>query len=253
MTENVRNYREFLRGNLWDGWDEMETDRKKQLPPPLPQKPHPEDTKLIDLVAPDDLTVGKMPLIETIKRRKSRRKFSPDHLTLEELSFLLWATQGVQQVLRDGWITRRTVPAGGSLHSFETYLFVYQDRVEGLETGLYRYLPVEHKLCLLSCETALAEKVTHACRAGHKWVQNSAVLFVWTAIPYRKEWVYSIIAAKLIALDAGHVCQNLYLASEAIGAGTCAIGAFDQTEIDAVIGVDGEEEFVIYVAPVGKI
>jgi len=253
MTENIQIYREFLKSDLWDRWDELETDQKKRIPPPFPQKPYPEDAKLIDLVAPGDLAVGNMPLIEAIKRRKSRRKFTPEPLTLEELSFLLWATQGVRQVLHDGRLTRRTVPAGGSLHSFETYLFVYQDRVEGLKTGLYRYLPVEHKLCLLSSATGLAEKVTRACRAGHRWVENSAVLFVWTAIPYRKEWRYSILSAKLIALDAGHVCQNLYLASEAIGAGTCAIGAYDQPAIDAALGVDGDKEFVIYVAPVGKI
>jgi nitroreductase len=58
---------------------------------------------------------------------------------------------------------------------------------------------------------------------------------------------------KLIALDAGHVCQNLYLAVEAIGAGTCAIDAYDQDKMDALLGVDGKDGFAIHVAPVGKI
>ena len=253
MTENIQVSREFLKGDLWQEWDELETDQKKRIPPPSPQKPYPEDAKLIDLVAPDDLTVGNMPLIEALKRRKSRRKFTPEPLTLEQLSFLLWATQGVRQVLRGGKLTRRTVPASGSLHSLETYLFVYQDRVDGLKTGLYRYQPLEHKLCLLSSDTGLAAKITDACSAGHRWVKNSAVLFVWTAIPYRKEWRYSILSPKIIALDAGHLCQNLYLACEAIGAGTCAIGAYIQPEIDAALGVDGEDEFTIYIAPVGRI
>jgi nitroreductase len=62
-----------------------------------------------------------------------------------------------------------------------------------------------------------------------------------------------IISHKVIAIDAGHVCQNLYLASESIGAGTCAIAAYDQDEMDAILGVDGVEEFTIYIAPVGKI
>ena len=57
----------------------------------------------------------------------------------------------------------------------------------------------------------------------------------------------------VIAVDAGHVCQNLYLACEAIGAGTCAIGAYDQEAMDALIRVDGKDEFVIYIAPVGKV
>jgi len=63
---------------------------------------------------------------------------------------------------------------------------------------------------------------------------------------------YSIVAPKIIAQDSGHLCENLYLACEAIGAGTCAVGAYDQEATDAVVEVDGEEEFVIYLAPVGK-
>ena len=59
-------------------------------------------------------------------------------------------------------------------------------------------------------------------------------------------------SARLIAIDAGHVCQNLYLACEAIGCGTCAIGAFIQTKADELLRLDGKEEFVFYMAPVGK-
>jgi nitroreductase len=77
-------------------------------------------------------------------------------------------------------------------------------------------------------------------------------VFVWTTIPYRTEWRYSIVAHKMIAQESGHVCQNLYLACEAIGAGACAI-TYDQAKIDAILGVDGKDEFAIYVAPVGKV
>ena len=67
------------------------------------------------------------------------------------------------------------------------------------------------------------------------------------------EWRYGAAAHKVIALDAGHVCQNLYLACEAIGAGTCAVAAYDQEAIDRLLRLDGEEEFVVYLAPVGKV
>ena len=81
----------------------------------------------------------------------------------------------------------------------------------------------------------------------------AAVTFIWTAVPYRMEWRYSLAAHKVIALDAGHVCQNLYLACEAVGAGTCAIAAYDQQELDELLGLDGDTEFAVYLAPVGKI
>jgi nitroreductase len=101
----------------------------------------------------------------------------------------------------------------------------------------------------LSAGTALVEKIADTFM---RWVQKSAVVFVWTTIPYRMEWRYSIVAHKMIAQESGHVCQNLYLASESIGAGACAI-TYDQTKVDGILGVDGKDEFAIYVAPVGKV
>ncbi len=80
-----------------------------------------------------------------------------------------------------------------------------------------------------------------------------AVVFIWTAIPRRSEWRFGPNTPKLIAQDIGHLCQNLYLAVEAIGAGTCAIGAYHQSKMDQFLGVDGTEELAIYAAPVGKI
>ena len=67
------------------------------------------------------------------------------------------------------------------------------------------------------------------------------------------EWRHGLAAHKVIALDAGHACQNVYLACEALGAGTCAIAAYDQHRIDELLRLDGEEEFTTYLAPVGRI
>ena len=241
---SIEDYREFLKANVWPEWERIERDQAKGIPHPPWQKPAPEGAALIDLVAPEDLTVGTMPLIEAINRRRSRRKYLQEALSMEELSFLLWTTQGVQRVREGGVATLRTVPSAGARHPFETYLLVH--RVMGLEPGLYRYLALDHKLCFLRPSADL--------EVPEGWfLHNCAVVFAWTVIPYRTEWRYSILSHKPIALDAGHVCQNLYLACEAIGAGTCAIGAYTQADMDALVEVDGVEEFTIYVAPVGKI
>ena len=138
--ESMETYRKFLKTELWLEWKNSETDQKKKIPRPLPQKPYPKEAKLIELVSPRDFTVGKTMLIEAIRRRKSHRKFTAESLNLEELSFLLWATQGVRKVSDSGSATWRTVPSGGSLHPFETYLVL--NRVTGVEAGLYRYLSV---------------------------------------------------------------------------------------------------------------
>jgi SagB-type dehydrogenase family enzyme len=262
--EAMEIYRTFLKSDRWEEWRRLETDQKKGVPPPSPQKPYPKDATLVDLVTPKDLTVGKMPLIEAIEQRRSRREFTEESLTLEELSFLLWATQGVDKgatrAFQD-WLSAkrnvaaakttfalRTVPSAGARHPFETYILVH--RTSGLKPGVYRYLSLEHKLLFLYAGTELTDRIANAFM---RWVQNSAVVFIWTAIPHRTEWRYSIVSHKMIAQESGHVCQNLYLASEAIGAGACAIGAYDQAKVDAIVGVDGKDEFTIYVAPVGKV
>lgn len=252
--ESMDTYRRFLKTHAWEEFanDAIETDMKKGLPRAPVEKPLPEDAELIDLVPAERLTVGDMPLREVIARRRSRRRYTKDPLSLEELSFLLWSVQGVHSVheLKDGIATLRSVPSGGSLHPFETYLLV--NHVEGLNPGLYRYLPMEHKLLFLYADEDLPDKVAEAC-CRQRFVKRGAVAFIWTAIPYRTEWKYSIASHKIIAQDAGHMCENLYLASESIGAGTCAVGAYLQEPMDRILGVDGEEEFTICVAPVGKI
>ena len=246
----IKESRKFLKSDMWDVFRDLQTDQQKRIPPPPFQQPYPEGAQIIDLVPPSALTSGEMPVREAINRRESRRKYTQASLTLEELSFLLWATQGVHEVWRGGGAIRRTVPSAGSRHPFETYLLI--NRVDNVEPGLYRYLSMEHKLYFLFGEPDLAQNVAAACN-GQGFIGTSAVAFIWTAIPYRTEWRYSIISPKIIAMDAGHVCQNLYMACESISAGTCAIGAYDQEALDGILGVDGEEEFTIYVAPVGKV
>jgi len=246
----METYRKFLKAHWWDERDKMVTDAKNQVPPPSTQKPHPENATLIDLVPLENLTVGTLSILETIKRRKSHRRFTEEPLTLEELSFLLWSTQGVRETDGIRSATWRTVPSAGARHPFETYLVA--NRVNGLNPGLYRYLPLEHKVFFLYADSELPAKLSEGSR-GQAFVGQGAVVFIWTVIPYRAEWRYNIVAPKMIALDAGHLCQNLYLASESIGAGTCAIGAYDQDKMDAILDVDGKDEFVIYAAPVGKI
>lgn len=252
--EYPRDYRNFLKSHGLEAWREkrVESDQMRGVQRPPAEKPFPQDAVLIDLVPREELNVGNMPVREVIARRKSRRAFTSEPLSLEELSYLLWATQGISRVGQapDGLIAYRTVPSGGCRHTFETYLVI--NRVTGVEPGLYRYLPLEHKLLFMRSDTELLEQISSAC-CGQEFVGESAVVFIWTTIPYRMEWRYTVGSHKIIALDSGHVCQNLYLAAESIGGGACGIGAYFQKDVDAIIGADGEDEFTIYVAPVGKV
>ncbi|MGC8820352.1 MAG: SagB/ThcOx family dehydrogenase [Fervidobacterium sp.] len=235
--------RNFLKSN-WEELEKFTSDQKKGIPMPPIEKPVQNGAVLIDL--PEVRHIGDKSVSQAIEGRVSHRKYKNIPLTLEKIAFLLWATQGVRKVTPT--VAFRTVPSAGCRHPFETY--VYAISIEGFEEGIYRYLPLEHKLVLHKKEPYLREKIIRAT-LDQTFVGSAAAVFIWTAIPYRTEWRYGPASHKVILLDAGHVCQNLYIACEAINAGTCAIAAYSQKLMDEFIGVDGENEFVIYLAPVG--
>jgi SagB-type dehydrogenase family enzyme len=240
----------FLKDTIRQQIDFSRTGQNRHVPAPPVQKPTLPDAVRIHL--PDGAAalarLGRMPIGEAISRRESVRDYSAVAFSQEELSALLWATQGVRKVLSPT-TALRTVPSAGARHAFETYLMA--SRIEGLSSGLYRYLPFENQLAQLAVDEQIGRKAAAAC-LGQSFVAAAAVTFFWTAIPARVEWRYDLAAHKVIAIDAGHVCQNLYLACTSLGAGSCAIAAYDQNACDRLLGVDGDEEFTVYIAAVGK-
>lgn len=239
----------FLKDTIRKMVDFTATEQSRGIEPPPVQKPYPPAATLFALPGPHGWPgIGNVSVKRAIGDRKSHRAFTPESLSLEELSFLLWATQGLRKM--PAAVTYRTVPSAGCRHALETYLAVF--RVEGVTPGLYRYLPVEHALLPLAAPEQLELSLGQAA-FNQRFVARGAATFIWTTIPVRMEWRYGDASYKVIALDAGHVCQNLYLACEAIRSGTCAIAAYDQEAMDALLGLDGETEFTIYLAPVGKV
>jgi SagB-type dehydrogenase family enzyme len=251
--EVINERRELLKAHNYGAISQeewQESDQKKGVPLPPPEKPYGKEAELIDLVNPENFSVGKVSLIDALGNRKSRRVFTDEAISMEELSFLLWATQGVRMIDEKRVRTKRVVPSGGGCQPFETYLLV--KRVDGIERGIYRYLPIEHKLILVSEDLPNAEELMNKTWF-QRFIGKSAVVFAWAAIPYKTEWRYSSRSYKDILIEAGHICQNLYLACEAIGAGTCAIANYNQKGIDELLQIDGENEITVYLSPVGKV
>ncbi len=247
---SIEENRYFLKDSIRLQIDFSQTAQNRGLPPPSLQKPCPEDVLRIAL--PDGKEtlerLGNKAVGECILQRKSVRNYTNAPLSLDELSMLLYATQGVRKVLGPE-CALRTVPSAGARHTFETYLAV--SRVDSLQPGLYRYLPFDNALAQLRLDDNIGHEAALAC-LGQRFVASAAVTFFWTTIPERMEWRYGLAAHKVIALDAGHVCQNLYLACQSINAGACAIAAYDQAGCDTLLGVDGKDEFTVYITPVGK-
>lgn len=249
--EKKEQMRWFLSDKVRKIVDWRDTDQAKGLPAPQIQKPVDQKDKQNKLKLPKPLgtgSLGEISLADAIARRKSRRAFTKEPLTFEELSFLLWAVQGVRRRIGPNTVLR-TVPSAGGRHAFETYIVALN--VKDLSHGLYRYLPLEHSLLEMRLAENLGDDLIEAA-LGQGFCGDSAAVFIWSVIPYRMEWRYDLAAYRVILMDAGHMCQNLYLACEGVGAGTCAVGAYDQESMDKLIEVDGTDEFTIYMAPVGK-
>jgi len=203
---------------------------------------------VIDLPDPAKCNVKSITIREAIENRKSIRRFAGTPVTLHELSYLLWCTQGVKETI-PGSATFRTVPSAGARHALETYLLV--NNVEELKPGLYRFLALEHKLLEIETTDSIRDDIITGC-LGQEMAGECAVTFFWTSVVQRMTWRYGERGYRYIHLDAGHACQNLYLAAEAINCGVCAIAAFDDDVMNRVLGLDGEEQFVIYIAVAGK-
>lgn len=225
------------------------SDMSQGVPPPEPQKPVPMDANLITLPDIKKILPRRVKNIyDLIQTRRSRREYLAEMIRLKELAILLWATQGI---IEFGYgYSLRTVPSAGARHPIETYVSI--NHVEKLENGLYRYLPFEHKLLPLKRDPMISISLTQAC-LGQEMFEKCAVAFIWSTVIDRGRWKYQERAYRYIYLDAGHICQNLYLTCEALGLGCCAVAAFDDDAVNKIIDVDGIQEFAIYLATVGSV
>lgn len=209
--------------------------------PPL-YKEYPE-TRKIRLPTPGTPVLPSF--AEILSRRRSVREYSPRPLPLADISFLLWASSGLQRV-EDGHAFR-TVPSAGALYPVDTYVIAH--RVEGVERGVYHYGVRDHLLE----EVASGDFREDLVRAAlfQEFCSEASAAFVWTAVFPRAKWKYRQRAYRYVYLDAGHIAQNLALAAVGLGLGTCQVAAFFDDEMNTLLEVDGVEESVIYLSAVG--
>lgn len=180
-----------------------------------------------------------------LQQRRSLRKYSPSQMTTTDLTLLLWACQGV--TAQAGQFYMRTAPSAGALYPVETYVAV--NRIKGIDPGIMHFDVKGFQL----------EKIAHG-NAGQKvagaaldqdFLGRANAIFIWSAVMRRTMAKYGHRGLRYIFLDAGHIAQNLCLAAEALGGGACPVAAFYDDEINGLLGLDGEEETVVYMAGVG--
>lgn len=245
----MRSYRDgiayqYLRETKYDRESIFRRDDLGPIPRPPVYKNYPEAARI---PLPKPVFEETESLWSILNQRRSKRRYAPDPISMTTLATLLWAAQGITLSASDYQF--RTAPSAGALYPVETYLSIHN--VSGLKHGIYHFNVLDFALE----EIALDNFGEHLTRAAldQAMVGRGAVLFIWTAIVLRAMWKYRNRCIRYIFMDAGHIGQNLQVAATAMGLGCCCIGAFYDEEINRILGIDGEEETVIYLAAVGNL
>jgi SagB-type dehydrogenase family enzyme len=199
----------------------------------------------VSLPAPDPSASLARPLGDLLRARRSVRSYGGRPLSLDELSTLLWAAQGISR--EESGFAFRTAPSAGALYPVETYLSA--QNAAGLDPGVYHYDVRGHALEIVRPGDARRE--TASAALDQDFLAEAGAVFVWTAVFGRAKWKYRQRAYRYVYLDAGHIAQNLALAAAALGLGSCQVAALYDDEVNALLGVDGEEESVVYMSAVG--
>jgi SagB-type dehydrogenase family enzyme len=213
-------------------WDAKPAVYKDYPDAPSVELPNFEPGKLLSLDA-------------AIRQRTSVRHFTDKPISLGQLGYLLWTSTGIGRV-EQGY-EFRTAPSAGALYPIETYIVA--NNVKRLESGVYHYSIREHRLEEIR-KGDFRRQITGAA-LGQAMCATAAAVFVWSAVFERSKWKYEQRAYRYIYLDAGHIAENLALAAVSLNLGTCEIGALFDDEVNAIIGVDGDEESAICMAVVG--
>lgn len=183
---------------------------------------------------------GQTAIEKVIESRRSARAYRDAALSVDVVSSLLWAAQGVSSP--EGL---RTTPSAGSTYPLEVYLVA--GRVSGLEAGIYHYQPEGHSICLVRPGDLRWELCQLAM--GQSWVEEAPASLVLTAQYERTTTLYGERGMRYVHMEAGHAAQNTCLQAEAAGCGTVVIGAFRDIQVAELLGLaTGEAPLYIITA-----
>lgn len=203
--------------------------------------PTANSTPAQNISLPAPRLTGDLPLEESLSQRRSVREYSPEPLSLEDVSQLLWAAQGITS---DNGL--RTAPSAGALYPLE--IFLAAGNVTGLAPGAYRYIPEGHQLAITR-DTDIREALSQAA-VGQASVRNAAAVFVIAGVYSRTTQKYGDRGRMYVHIEVGHSGQNICLQAMALNLGAVPVGAFDDNRVKELLGME-EDESPLYIIPVG--
>jgi len=192
----------------------------------------------MEIKLPEPKYKGRLSVEEAISRRRSVREFSGKEITLEELSQILWAAQGITGGERGYKL--RSVPSAGALYPIEIYV---------VGEGIYRYLPEKNSLKQVRKEDA--RKALYEASLHQEFIKDAPAVIVIAAVFERTKSKYGERGTRYVYAEAGHVSQNIYLQCESLGLGTVAVGAFYDDAVQKILKLPGDHK-PIYIMPIGR-
>ena len=205
---------------------------------------------------PDPRHKGRVSVEEALRQRRSVRSYSDVQISLNDLSQILWAAQGVTERIErapSSWRGSkwygglRTAPSAGALYPLEVYALV--GNVTGLQAGTYKYQPEDHALNRVAAVDQRPALLEAALR--QESIKEGAAVLVVTGVVARTAVKYGERAQRYVYMEAGSVAQNIYIQSESLGLGTVLIGAFRDAAVKEALNLPGEEDPLI-IMPIGK-
>lgn len=189
----------------------------------------------------------KLSLSNAIRERKTERNFSGLPFSLSELSTLLKTSAGTTGMADDN--PRRAYPSGGARFPIEIYPIVFHGN-EDLPSGVYHYDPKDHCLSVLWERGFTVNDISQI--TPYDWVRNASMILVLTAVFRRSRNKYAERGYRYILLEAGHLGENVYLSSTALGLKCCGLGGVRDECLEKIIDIDGVTESIVYVLALGK-
>ncbi|OPX62319.1 SagB/ThcOx family dehydrogenase [Methanoregula sp. PtaB.Bin085] len=219
------------------------------IPEPPPERPAPEGAAVIKLPSPGRIKIPALSVREAIERWEPVTYFSRSSMTLKDLSFLLWCTQGFRKSSTAENQMRNT-PSSGLRYPLETYFVAGE--VDGIETGLYRFLPQSHSIVAERPGSDLPFTMGDAS-LNFKIVTRAAVTFLWVGVPCRSVWALGNRGYRSVLIEAGHTCQALIMAAACIGYQVQPSDLFNDESMLNLANLDPETQWPVYFAAVGKV
>ncbi|MFA5795402.1 MAG: SagB/ThcOx family dehydrogenase [Candidatus Brocadiia bacterium] len=194
-----------------------------------------ENSKEITLPAPKN--TGTMSLEEAILKRHSVRAYKSDELTSEQLSQLLWSAQGLNPRKK---FMARNAPSAGGVYPMEVYVLD--------KAGIYQYIAKSHSL--KQVKTGDTRKLLGEAAYGQSYIVQASVDIVLAGDVAKCAKHYGDRASRYVAMEVGHIGQNISLEAVALGLGTVMIGAFDDEKVNEVLSLP-DNLSAFYIIPVG--